>query len=134
VKVDRHAVANRFGMMTLFCDELASTLSVQWRDMVMQRGTCKYARNTMVPVAPLTRILQDNQCPTDIDFLSIDCEGMDTEVLTTMDFKKYNVKLVCCESGHDCSTPCDLDTYLRQQGFVYLANTQVNTFWYNVCI
>ena len=32
-----------------------------------------------------------------IDFLSIDCEGYDLEVLKTLDFKKYSPKIICVE-------------------------------------
>jgi FkbM family methyltransferase len=32
-----------------------------------------------------------------IDFLSIDCEGYDLEVLKTLNFKKYSPKIICIE-------------------------------------
>ena len=70
--------------------------------IIQKKGSSKFKYKEKVSSKPLTKILdktiyKDKQ----IDFLSIDAEGADYEVLKSLDFKKYKPKLICIEIWQD---------------------------------
>lgn len=50
-----------------------------------------------VEVITLTELLERNNAPKVIDFLSIDTEGSELEILTTFNFAKYQFNFICVE-------------------------------------
>jgi FkbM family methyltransferase len=60
--------------------------------------TQKLTMVNKIQVAPLADILKEH-CPnnTKIDFLTIDIEGLDFEILKTNDWNKYRPQLLCVE-------------------------------------
>jgi len=74
-----------------------STLCETFKERVIELYGNKYENKpTMVNVEPLKNILKD--LPS-VDFLSIDCEGVDMEVLKSNDWDLYRPSLVCVESS-----------------------------------
>ena len=70
--------------------------------IIQKKGSSKFKYKEQVSSKPLTKILdktiyKDKQ----IDFLSIDAEGADYEVLKSLNFKKYKPKLICIEIWQD---------------------------------
>ncbi|UTF59554.1 FkbM family methyltransferase [Gilvimarinus sp. DA14] len=61
----------------------------------------------------LTDILEDAKAPRDIDFLSLDVEGVELEVLKGLDFNKHTIKYMLIES-EDVET---LSEYLATHGY-----------------
>jgi FkbM family methyltransferase len=61
-------------------------------------------KSTRVRARPLSEVLQcvlgDN---LGIDFLNVDCEGLDWEVLSGLDFSKFRPKVVCVETAWEAS-------------------------------
>ena len=53
-----------------------------------------------VRVRTLTSILDAACAPLAIDFLSIDCEGADPDVLTSLDLDRYQPRLICMEIAY----------------------------------
>jgi hypothetical protein len=47
----------------------------------------------------LDYILNKNNCPKDFDFLSIDTEGSELQILNNIDFDKYQIKVICVENN-----------------------------------
>lgn len=52
-----------------------------------------------VPCISINELLEKYNAPKDIDFINLDIEGSEREVLDNLNFKKYNVKLFCIENG-----------------------------------
>ena len=52
---------------------------------------------TNVEVITLTELLDRNNAPKIIDFLSIDTEGSELEILTAFNFDKYSFNFICVE-------------------------------------
>ena len=52
---------------------------------------------THIEVITLTELLERNNAPKVIDFLSIDTEGSELEILTTFNFAKYQFNFICVE-------------------------------------
>jgi FkbM family methyltransferase len=54
--------------------------------------------NFFAPALTLSEILDEAKAPNRIDFLSLDVEGAELEVLKGLDHKKYRFDLICIES------------------------------------
>lgn len=72
-------------------------------DLVKQRKREDFGHEVVetikIRVQPLAEIMAEHlPAGTDIDFLSVDVEGKDLEVLKTNDWRKYRPKLVVAES------------------------------------
>ena len=66
-------------------------------------GTCHFEGDSIktngkiVNCFTLESVLQDNNSPSEIDYLSIDVEGHEYTILNCFDFNKYNIKLMTVE-------------------------------------
>lgn len=120
------------GVAMLYPSEMASTFMEDWKAHSERVAAVKYGQPVSVRTAPLTVLLDEipePRRPTRIDFLSVDCEGMDLEVLRSLDLVRYPVELLCYESGEGAGTDSEFARYLSGAGFVFHANTRGNTFW-----
>lgn len=80
-----------------------------------------------VPMRSLEDIL-DEHLPsnTAIDFLSVDVEGLDLEVLQSNNWEKYHPKVVlaeCWESDLETIHQSEIYVFLAQQGYKLFAKT-----------
>ena len=63
----------------------------------------------------------------DIDFCSIDTEGTELEVLKSLNFDKYNVKLFCIENNNQSN----VNKFLSDKGYKCLnKNTNSHDNWF----
>ena len=62
---------------------------------------------------PLSQLLKDSQAPATIDFLSLDVEGAEKEVLRGIDHNQYRFKYMLIE----CRDFDALKTYLQSIGY-----------------
>ena len=56
-------------------------------------------RRYEVPAIAINELLEKYNSPTNIDFMNLDIEGAEPEVLEDLDFAKYNIGLLCIENG-----------------------------------
>ncbi len=56
---------------------------------------------------PLTEILAAQQAPKRFELLNVDCEGLDLEVIRTVDFDAFRPQTIAIEDHH---TSCDSET------------------------
>lgn len=120
------AVFSTEGLLDFYSENgQASTLSVEFRDRVVERHGVSY-RVVKVPCSSLTTILTEYGCPSQIDFMSIDAEGVDMEVLKSLDWDSYKPRLVCVEH----SMPIDmLEYFMGSRGYDRYDQTAGNTFY-----
>lgn len=57
-------------------------------------------KNYDVPTISLTDLLEKYNAPKQIDYLSIDTEGSELEILKSFDFKKYDISIITCEHNY----------------------------------
>jgi len=52
----------------------------------------------VVPAQSLTSVLEEAKAPRKIEFLSLDVEGGEIEVLRGLDFSRYKIEWICIET------------------------------------
>ena len=67
-----------------------------------------------VPVRPLQALLDEHNIVS-VDFLSIDTEGSELDVLKGLDFEKTRVAVICIERNYESG---QIPGFLRDRGFV----------------
>jgi FkbM family methyltransferase len=79
-----------------------------------------------VKVRSLTSLLKELNFPRDINFISIDTENTELNVLKGIDFNDYNIKLLIIENNYD-EPFCE--DYLKQYGYKKINRLAVNDFF-----
>jgi len=80
-------------------------------------------REVTVPVAPLATILSKHlPTGTVIDFLTVDCEGVDLDVLRSNDWNQYIPRLVCVEDWKPI-VDSEIVLFLSKQGYEHVGQT-----------
>jgi len=101
-----------------------STLSKEFKERVVNVHGDKFEENpTMVNVIRLSTVLQE---AGKVDFLSVDCEGVDMEVIKSNDWDLYRPTLVCVEHSMPKS---ELHEFMNSVNYTFLRETQGNTFF-----
>ena len=83
-----------------------------------------------VTLRNINRIIEENFTASP-DFISIDIEGLDLDVLRTLDFEKYSPGVICCEitrvdENNDIAENTELKNFLISKGYFEYANTFIN--------
>lgn len=80
-----------------------------------------------VKAQTLDKILLECSAPTDIDFLSIDVEGAELDVLDGLDLLKFNFKVVCIETRNKD----EVRAYFRYLGYLEIGYVNGNLLFHN---
>jgi len=85
-------------------------------------SSTNFVKTASVRTTTLTKILDDNSCPGDFDFLNVDCEGHDLEVLYGLNLEKYCPRVICVEiweasEGVDKLIGSQIHQYLTKNGY-----------------
>tara|TARA_R100001086_G_scaffold242437_2_gene170147 strand:+ start:1286 stop:1894 length:609 start_codon:yes stop_codon:yes gene_type:complete len=76
------------------------------------------------PCITLTKLLEDNNCPSVIDFLSIDTEGSELKILKGLDHNKFSFRYLTCEHNYDNEKRKDIKEYLESVGYNFYMENQ----------
>ena len=131
IKLLNYAVYAKAGTMPFYLyghDEHAqvSTLSDSFKEKVCVAHGDKYEEEPeIVNVVTLESILA-TETRRPVDFLSIDCEGVDMEVLMSNNWEKYRPSLVCVEHS---MPKHELDDYAQSISYSLLCRTAGNSFF-----
>lgn len=83
-----------------------------------------------VPVKPLREILADHAKSKKIDFLTIDVEGVEFEVLQSNDWDTFRPQLVLVEMKDFTGIDKDpVSVYLKEKGYIFFAKTLKTVFF-----
>lgn len=69
-----------------------------------------------VETISLNDLLTEHHAPTDIDYISIDTEGSELQILETFDFSKWNVSLFTIEHNYSDQQPL-IDALMHSKGY-----------------
>jgi FkbM family methyltransferase len=70
-----------------------------------------------VETISLNDLLEKYQAPRDLDYLSIDTEGSELEILSHFDFSRHRFRVITCEHNFTAAR-ADIHALLTQQGYV----------------
>jgi FkbM family methyltransferase len=103
-----------------------------------QRQGFELLETVKVPVVPLEVILQKYAKGKIIDFMSIDVEGMEMDVLKSNNWKQYRPKFLCIETaaengdeGKTKKIKFAIEAYLSRVGYVLVFDNGLNSFFKN---
>jgi FkbM family methyltransferase len=85
---------------------------------------------TSVPATTLNKLFEKHSVPTDLPFLSIDVEGHELTVLNTLDFSKYNPRLIIVEDNSKGKDRIVHD-FLNNHNYRLVKRVGVNEFYVN---
>lgn len=72
----------------------------QFSQMDQHAHTRQYGQKYSVETISLFDLLKKYHAPTQIDYLSIDTEGSEFEILRHFDYNKYDIKIITCEHNY----------------------------------
>ncbi|MEJ7610365.1 MAG: FkbM family methyltransferase [Ferruginibacter sp.] len=106
-----------------------------WEKIGMKHlGKISVEKVIKVPLLPVNLILQENFPGTAPDFISLDVEGLDLDILKNMDFTLYRPWLICvetlkyddCQNGYKDHT---ITEFMQSVNYSIYAETYVNTIY-----
>jgi len=112
----------------------ASTLNTFSQESALdyEKKGYKVVKKLNIQVDTINNILQKYFEDRTPDFISIDVEGLDNEIVYSMDFKKFYPKVLCVETltfeekGKGIKDHKIID-YLRSKGYFLYADTYINS-------
>jgi hypothetical protein len=84
----------------LFNDPALNTFSKEKAEKVIAEGAYHLIGTQNIQQRNINSILSEYLVPAQIDFLSIDVEGLDELILKTFDFSRYHAQYVVLEANH----------------------------------
>jgi len=121
-------------------DHTLSSFSRAEADSMVAYGhiLSKIIKVQLIPIEDIFLKYFPNEAP---DLLSIDVEGLDLEILKSIDYKKYSPKIICVEAAEYSPIGAgkrrnELIDFLVSQGYYEYANTNLNAimilkdFWF----
>ena len=80
------------------------------------RNVRRLGKTYEVKTISLNDLLEKHGAPAEIDYLSIDTEGSELEILGAFDFDRYRIKIISCEHNY---TPyrAQIHTLLTGKGY-----------------
>lgn len=116
--IDKRCIWKRSGETLTFneasCTELSTIDSLRDGDHLAKarEGGKKYSVQTV----SLSDLLREHRAPKEIDYLSIDTEGSEFDILENFDFNEYKFKIITCE--HNFSPLREkLDALFQKNGY-----------------
>ena len=108
----------------------ASDVEVQFqiRQDSMLSGISEYLKRhttqpnkelTLIKTKTLTDILDEAKAPRHIQYLSLDTEGSEYEILKGLDFSKYSFEIIDVEHNYVEPTRSDIRNILEKNGYKY---------------
>jgi len=96
-------------------------------------GKIEYEKVIKLPLITINSVMEKyfNKTP---DFISLDVEGLDLEILQSLDFNRNSPKVICVETllydehQNESKNP-GIISFLQKKGYVIYADTHVNTIF-----
>ena len=110
------------------CDSQISTISIVQKESI-EKSTWfdgKFTESYEVDVKTPLSLMREYDAPLDIQFVDIDAEGSDMQILKSWPWNDFNVELFCIEPsmGRDV-----LNTFMESKGYMNNMSTGGNMFF-----
>jgi FkbM family methyltransferase len=125
----------------ILSDSSLSTFSKDEAEKLVSGGRHEIISVKKIQLITLESVLQQYSNNVFPDFLSLDVEGLDMEILKSIDFSRYWPKVICLEAAEYSPIGAgikrlDLIDYIADKGYYEYANTNLNSilvkneFWF----
>lgn len=116
------------GIIDFYCDTYdgfgqISTMSYDFKSICEKMYEPKYVTHK-VRCEKTSNVFARNLVPQKIDFLSIDCEGVDFEVLLGIDFSLYDISVLCIENRDH-----RIHDFMKSKKYSKIQVTEGNVFY-----
>lgn len=82
-------------------------------------GNCKVEDNVVLKTRTMTEILDEIKAPKYIDYMSLDTEGSELQVLMGIDFTKYTIGYMNVEHNYNPKMRSLIHQFLAKKGYIY---------------
>jgi FkbM family methyltransferase len=109
-----------------------NTFSKKEAERLHYEGTYKITEKKMIPVKHIHQIIEEYFLP---DFVSIDVEGIDYEIIQSFNLKKYRPKVICIETlefspnASENIKNKEIINYLSSNNYFLYADTNINSIF-----
>ncbi|MFN8346809.1 MAG: FkbM family methyltransferase [Spirosomataceae bacterium] len=119
----------------VFNEKGISTLSKEEADLRERSGHFKVEKTIQIPSRTINHIIAAHFSDFP-DYLSLDIEGMDLEVLKSLDFTRFPIPAICVETvnyaeNHRRTKNGAIVQYLEENGYFLYADTFINSILVN---
>jgi FkbM family methyltransferase len=117
----------------MFTDDTLNTFSYDESKKIVDAGYILIDKKT-VQSKTVDDILRVNWNDSFPDLLSIDVEGLDFEIIRSINFDKYYPKIICAETAEYSpigagSKRLDMMDYIQSKGYTLYADTNLNSIY-----
>ena len=114
-------------------DPTLSTFSKEEANALLRRGK-KLSACVELPTVALDQVVKDHCSGRFPDFLTLDTEGLELDVLSTIDFTTSWPKVICVETAEYSPSGVgvkrlDLMRFIESKGYTAYADTNLNTVY-----
>ena len=96
----------------------------------LHRKYRRFSKKYAVDNDSLLNIVRANQCPKVIDFLSIDTEGSEFDILRNFDFGQYKFRAICIEHNYSKNRDSIYDLLTKNDYERVMLNKSLFDDWY----
>jgi len=129
-------IANQEGELPFYVmsSPTLNTFSEADAQAAVAQGRVKIDRVVPITVRPINSVLNETMNNSALDFLSIDVEGLDFTILSSMDFNRWRPKVICAETityseqNKGQKIP-EIAKLLFDLGYDAYADTHINTIF-----
>lgn len=99
-----------------------------------EHGKIQYERVLKIPLISLSTLLHQHFSSRPLNFVSVDVEGLDLQILNTFDFDAFRPEAFCVETmsyddQHKTFKRTDLTAFMQSKSYMVFADTRVNTIF-----
>lgn len=94
-----------------------------WADLAQRMET-----RTVQTRTPL-ECLQLGGAPTTIDYMSLDVEGSEMDIIRAFPFEAYTFLFATIETNNDAAKEAELRAYLKERGYTFLGHAAVDDYF-----
>jgi FkbM family methyltransferase len=111
-----------------------NTFSKEEAEEIDKAGSVKIDTVKQVELININEVLLKHHSNKSLDFLSIDVEGLDLDILKSIEFEKYTINVICVETveyvnGNDAKKKNRIKEFLSSNGYTGYADTSINTIF-----
>lgn len=112
--------------LNTFSKNVGELVETRWSGVKLQR-------KIILPLLNINEILKQHFNDNNLDILSIDCEGLDVDIIKSFDFTIARPKIICLEQNRvDLKRDNNYIHYLASKSYIYISTNYVNDFFIDI--